>query len=95
MINGDDEYPFGGWNNGNGMHSRNLNAMLKPYGIHSIEIHFSGGSRKGFGKVAFADAWSRYTPDLAPKPSATSATNPQPNRNVSRTRTPGKLRISG
>ncbi len=94
VINGNDEYPFGGWNNGGGMHSRNLNAMLKPYGVHSLDIKFSGGTRKGFEKVAFADAWSRYTPDLAPSPSATSATDPRLNRNLTSTRKPRKSRIS-
>jgi putative DNA primase/helicase len=94
LINANDEYPFGGWNNGGGLHPRNLNAMLKAYGVHSIDIKFSGGTRKGFGKVAFTDAWSRYTPDLAVQPSATSATNPQPNRNSSQDRKPRKSRIT-
>jgi hypothetical protein len=53
------------------LEDRGLARRLKPYSIKSKSIRIRGEVRRGFAADDFADAWSRYLPQL----SATSATN--------------------
>lgn len=48
-----------------GLTARRLGILLAEYGIRSTTIRFTEGQAKGFQRVDFLDAWSRYTPHLA------------------------------
>lgn len=67
-----DESPYDGWWDNQadapakGVSAR-LARQLTPYGIHSRDIRFGGGVRKGYRRQDFQDAWDRH---LAPEPAA-------------------------
>ncbi|MFD4191374.1 MULTISPECIES: DUF3631 domain-containing protein [Amycolatopsis] len=48
-----------------GLTAMKLGTLLKEYGIRSATIRFPGsGQAKGYQRADFADAWSRYAPEL-------------------------------
>jgi Protein of unknown function (DUF3631) len=57
-----EEAPWGGWNNSEGIRARELANKLRPYGIRSHDLRTDEGTRKGYRRADFADAWSRYLP---------------------------------
>jgi hypothetical protein len=71
----DPEAPWGEYGP-NGLTARRLGIMLAEYGIRSANIRFPDGTqRKGFTRLDFTDAWSRYCPD-APARAREPAANP-------------------
>lgn len=60
-LNEDDELPYGGWNDGKGITSRELGQKLRRYEIKAKSIRIDGeGKGNGYEREAFEDAWSRY-----------------------------------
>ncbi len=45
-----------------GLTSRKLASLLKPYGIHPTTIRIDDTTLKGYRKADFEDAWNRYLP---------------------------------
>jgi hypothetical protein len=43
-----------------------LASLLKPFDIQSQDIRTPGGTRRGYLRASFADAWERYLADAAP-----------------------------
>ena len=56
-----------------GSRPRELAHKLRPYGIESRDLRTAEGTRKGYRRADFEDAWARYCP-YPRTPSATSAT---------------------
>jgi hypothetical protein len=66
-LNAIEDATYGGWNDGDGIRTRELGWKLKPYGIIAKPIRVDGERRgNGYEKAQFKDAWSRYLPDTAP-----------------------------
>jgi uncharacterized protein DUF3631 len=62
----DPEAPWGEYGPA-GLTARRLGILLAEYGIRSANIRFPDGTqRKGFTRLDFTDAWSRYCPPVAP-----------------------------
>jgi hypothetical protein len=81
-LNGDDELPFGGWNDGKGLDARGLGRLLRPFDIKPRVIRIGESTPRGYLHEQFIDAWERYvdTSESAAPPaegdlSATSATS--------------------
>jgi hypothetical protein len=73
-INGEDELPFGGWNDGKGLDARGLARQLKPYGIKPKTVRVGNNTAKGYSREDLQDAWERYVPSHA-EPSVTDSAN--------------------
>ena len=80
-INDDELTPFGGWRDGQGLDARGLARLLKPYGIRPQTVRVGTATPKGYPRIVFEDAFSRYLPPLAG--AATSATSATPSSGVS------------
>lgn len=66
-LNASDELPYGGWNDGRGMTTRELGRKLAPFGIYSKPIRIDGARRgNGYERAQFQDAWLRYLRDGVP-----------------------------
>jgi hypothetical protein len=76
-LNGDEEMPYGGWNDGFGIKTRELGWKLKPYGIVAKTIRTGEGTRKGYDRDQFQDAWTRYLPDPGSTTNTTDTTGSQ------------------
>jgi hypothetical protein len=61
-LNGLDEASWGSWNAGEGMRPRELANKLRPYEIRSRDLRTDEGTRKGYRRSDFEDAWERYLP---------------------------------
>ncbi len=60
-LNADDELPYGGWNDGKGITTRELGRKLTPYGVRAKPIRIEGErAGNGYERRQFEDAWSRY-----------------------------------
>ena len=60
-LNADEQSPYGGWNDGKGITTRELGRKLKPYGIRAKPIRIDvSGRRQRVRADQFEDAWSRY-----------------------------------
>jgi Protein of unknown function (DUF3631) len=57
-----EEAPWGGWNDGEGIRARELANKLRPYGIRSHDLRTDEGTKKGYRRADFEDAWERYFP---------------------------------
>jgi len=57
-----EEAPWGGWNDGEGIRARELANKLRPYEVKSHDLRTDEGTRKGYRKRDFADAWERHIP---------------------------------
>lgn len=65
-INADEELPFGGWRDGNGIDGRRLAKLLKPYGVRPRPIRFDDQVAKGYLLMQFEEVWERWLPpDIA------------------------------
>lgn len=54
--------PWPGWNHENGIYSRDVSRLLKPFGIYSQNIRFGDKVIKGYLRDTFRDPWERYLP---------------------------------
>ena len=54
-----EESPWANWRSG-GMTTHSLGWYLKPFGIRSKQIRIGDGTKKGYKKESFVDAWTRY-----------------------------------
>ena len=62
-LNADEQLPYGGWNDGNGITTRELGKKLAPYGVMAKPIRIDGDrAGNGYERDQFEDAWSRYLP---------------------------------
>ncbi len=80
-LNGLEERPWGGWNDGAGLRPRNLAGLLRPFEVHSTTVRLDDDKvAKGYKREDFDDAFARYlAPYLAPL-SVTSVTTAQPSK---------------
>ena len=76
-LNADDEMPYGGWNNGAGIKTRELGLKLRPYRIVAKTIRVDQGTRKGYDRAQFAEAWARYLADTATRTGTTGTSGSQ------------------
>jgi len=65
-----EERPWGDYRNGKPITPRQMADLLRPFGIRSQDIRFVDGTKKGYAKSDFNDAFMRYLPSRA----ATGAT---------------------
>jgi hypothetical protein len=75
-LNELDDAPYGGWNTGAGITTRELGKKLVPYGVRAKAIRIGESRAKGYERAQFEDPWSRYL-----------STNPLPNSDTVTTRT--------
>jgi hypothetical protein len=61
VLNADSEAPWGEYG-ANGLTGRRLGIMLEKYGISSENVRLDDAQKKGFMRVKFMDAWTRYCP---------------------------------
>jgi len=59
--------PWSEWNRGRPLSQANLARLLKGFDIRSKDIRFSDGTKKGYERVAFEDAFHRYVPCRGPE----------------------------
>src|SRR5699024_3552875 len=72
----DPEAPWGEFGAA-GLTARRLGILLAEYDIRSANVRFPDGTqRKGFTRLDFTDAWSRYCPPPAVDPSHPSQPHP-------------------
>jgi hypothetical protein len=60
-LNQLEESPWGNFD-GRPFDTRKLASLLKPYGIHPKTVRKDEVTKKGYHRVDFHDAWSRYLP---------------------------------
>lgn len=77
-LNADDQLPFGGWRAGEGLNSRGLAKLLRPYKVKSKSIRIGDETPKGYARDDLLDAWARYTPDLLDDPLQDVKRNTEP-----------------
>jgi len=73
-LNEIDDAPYGGWNMGAGISTRELGKKLVPYGVRAKVIRIGEGRTKGYEREQFEDAWSRYLSRSAPSKGDTVTT---------------------
>jgi hypothetical protein len=61
-LNVSDQLPYGGWNEGRGITTRELGKKLQPYGVKAKKIRLGEKTVNGYEHDQFKDAWSRYLP---------------------------------
>ena len=61
-LNDLEESPWGAWNDGKGITTRELGRKLRPYGIRAKTIRIEEARGNGYEREQFEDAWSRYLP---------------------------------
>jgi hypothetical protein len=63
-LNDDDQLPYGGWNDGKGLTTRELGRKLAAYEIRAKTVRLPGDAlrAKGYEREQFEDAWERYLP---------------------------------
>lgn len=71
LLHAVDEAPWGDWY-GKPLTARALAKLLKPYGIRSQNLVIGDARPKGYARIDFEDAWTRYR--RVPATGATSAT---------------------
>jgi Protein of unknown function (DUF3631) len=60
-LNDLEDAPWGSWNDGKGINSRDLASWFRKFGIHrSKSIAIDEVNKKGYDRVWFEDAWRRY-----------------------------------
>jgi hypothetical protein len=63
IVNGDEDLPFGGWNEGKGLDPRGLARLLKPYGLKKTgTVRQGADTKKGYKSADLAEVWARYLP---------------------------------
>jgi Protein of unknown function (DUF3631) len=76
-LNEDEELPYGGWNEGAGIKTRELGRKLRPHHIKAKTIRTDEGFPKGYEREQFEDAWSRYLPHSTSETATTATTQSQ------------------
>lgn len=66
-LNGDDAMPYGGWNSGAGITTRELGRKLSKFGVIAKTIRSHETRANGYERDQFQDAWSRYIPSIDPR----------------------------
>jgi hypothetical protein len=61
-LNADEELPYGAWNDGAGIRTRELGWKLKPYRILAKSVRIDDRKKNGYERKQFEDAWARYLP---------------------------------
>jgi hypothetical protein len=61
-LNKLDEAPYGGWNGGAGMTTRELGKKLGAYGVIAKTVRIGEGRANGYERAQFEGAWARYLP---------------------------------
>jgi hypothetical protein len=63
-LNDDEQLPYGGWNDGKGLTTRELGRKLQPYEIKAKTVRLLSDPLrvKGYERDQFEDAWERYLP---------------------------------
>jgi Protein of unknown function (DUF3631) len=62
-LNDLEDAPWGSWNDGRGINSRDLASWFRKFGIHrSKSIAIDGDNKKGYERAWFEDAWQRFLP---------------------------------
>jgi putative DNA primase/helicase len=61
-LNGLDERPWGGWNDGRGINHRQVAAKLKPYGVQPRSLKSEGKVVRGYRSEDFEQVFARYLP---------------------------------
>jgi hypothetical protein len=62
-LNADEQIPYGDWNDGKGISTRELGRKLEPYGIRAKPIRIDGErAGNGYSREQFEDVWARYLP---------------------------------
>jgi putative DNA primase/helicase len=64
-LNGLEDRPWGGWNEGKGISKRQIATKLRAYKIHPRDIWSNGKTVKGYFREQFEEAFCRY---LSPDP---------------------------
>lgn len=64
VINGDEDLPFGAWNDTKGLDGRGLARLLKPYGVRPGSVRDGSDAKKGYRSRDLADVWARYLSPL-------------------------------
>jgi hypothetical protein len=62
-LNALEESPWGAWHEGEGLRSRDLARLLRPFGVRSKKVKVDGESLQGYHRDDLEDAWARYLPD--------------------------------
>jgi hypothetical protein len=78
-LNGNEELPFGGYRRGEGLDSRGLAKLLRPFDLRPRTVRLGGETAKGYRREQFEDAWARYLPQGGVKsalPTPSSAIRP-------------------
>jgi hypothetical protein len=65
-LNEIDDAPYGGWNMGSGITTRELGKKLVAYGVRAKVIRIGEGRANGYERGQFEDAWGRYLSTSAP-----------------------------
>jgi hypothetical protein len=61
-LNASDEWPWGGYSQGNGLRDRDLAKILKPYAIRPHVVRISAETGRGYRREQFEESWERYLP---------------------------------
>jgi Protein of unknown function (DUF3631) len=69
--------PWGNWY-GRLLNANDLASLLRPYGVHSVDVKVDGQVRKGYRRDPLYDAWTRYLPLEESKTDETSGTGATP-----------------
>lgn len=64
-INADEELPFGGWSDGNGLDGRRLAKLLKPYKVKPRPVRIDDEVAKGYLRSQLEEVWERWLPHPA------------------------------
>jgi Protein of unknown function (DUF3631)/Domain of unknown function (DUF3854) len=59
-LNGQEEAPWGRWNDGKGINPSDLARSLRPYGVRSKSLRVGERTGKGYARADLEDTWSRY-----------------------------------
>jgi Protein of unknown function (DUF3631) len=57
-----EDRPWPEWSRGKPLTTRQLAALLRPFGIGPKALWIAGETQKGYEPAAFEDAWARYLP---------------------------------
>lgn len=63
-LNANEERPWGGWNNGTGIITRDINKQFKRFKIRADNVPVDGVRAKGFKEEWFTKVFERYLPPL-------------------------------
>lgn len=77
VLKEDEEGPWASWGKGaDGLTPRALAKLLKPFEIHSKNVHLDDGRKpKGFLREQFEDSWTRYLVPNSPRNGSVAATS--------------------